>query len=274
NAAFSGCTSLTNIEIPSSVTYLGSNAFKDCGKLKSIEIPTSVTSIGSSVFSGCISLESMTLPFVGDGKAYVAGAQLFGYIFGSSEYTGGVSVNQYINKTKYHTFCIPSSLKSVRITGGNVDEGAFSGCSSLESIEIPTSTIRKYVFMGCSKLTNIKMPSNVTFIGEYAFAGTAIKNIELASDFIGGVSDYAFSGCSKLESVEMPSGVNSIGECAFANCSRLMSVVIPSSVKNIGGNAFYSCSSLTIYCVVQGKLGGWSSSWNSSNRPVVWSYKG
>jgi len=41
-------------------------------------------------------------------------------------------------------------------------------------------------------------------------------------------------------------------------------------VTSIGSSAFYNCSSLTIYCEVTSKPSGWSSSWNESNRPVVW----
>ena len=44
--AFSGCSSLTSIEIPNSVTSIGNSAFLDCSSLTSIKIPNSVTSIG------------------------------------------------------------------------------------------------------------------------------------------------------------------------------------------------------------------------------------
>ena len=60
--AFSGCSSLTSITIPDSVTSIGSSAFSGCSSLTSITIPDSVTSIGSSAFSGCSSLTSITIP--------------------------------------------------------------------------------------------------------------------------------------------------------------------------------------------------------------------
>src|SRR5574344_1574471 len=43
--AFNGCSSLTSIEIPSSVTSIGNNAFYYCTSLTSVTIPSSVTSI-------------------------------------------------------------------------------------------------------------------------------------------------------------------------------------------------------------------------------------
>ena len=53
NYAFDGCTGLTSIEIPDSVTSIGRYAFKGCTGLTSIEIPDSVTTIGDGVFDGC-----------------------------------------------------------------------------------------------------------------------------------------------------------------------------------------------------------------------------
>ena len=60
--AFYGCSSITSIEIPSSVTSIGNYTFYNCSSLTSIEIPSSVTSIGSYAFSYCDSLTSIEIP--------------------------------------------------------------------------------------------------------------------------------------------------------------------------------------------------------------------
>ena len=62
NSAFAGCSGLTSIEIPNSVTSIGWDAFRNCSGLTSIEIPESVTSIGNSAFSGCSGLTSIEIP--------------------------------------------------------------------------------------------------------------------------------------------------------------------------------------------------------------------
>ena len=49
--ALAGCTGLTGVQIPSSVTYIGENAFSGCTGLKSIEIPEAVTYICDNAFS-------------------------------------------------------------------------------------------------------------------------------------------------------------------------------------------------------------------------------
>ena len=60
--AFSGCSGLTSLTLPSSVTSIGRGAFHGCWKLTSLTIPSGVTSIGYYAFRGCSGLTSMTNP--------------------------------------------------------------------------------------------------------------------------------------------------------------------------------------------------------------------
>ncbi|MFV0399174.1 MAG: leucine-rich repeat domain-containing protein, partial [Oscillospiraceae bacterium] len=59
---FSGCTSLTAITLPESLTHIGAGAFRGCTSLTAITLPESLTSIGDWAFSGCTSLTAITLP--------------------------------------------------------------------------------------------------------------------------------------------------------------------------------------------------------------------
>ena len=54
--AFSGCTSLTRVTIPDSVTRIGMDAFYGCESLTQVTIPDSVTGIGEDAFNNCTSL--------------------------------------------------------------------------------------------------------------------------------------------------------------------------------------------------------------------------
>ena len=59
---FDGCSGLTSITIPSSVTSLGVQCFQYCSGLTSITIPSSVTSLGELCFKWCRGLTSITIP--------------------------------------------------------------------------------------------------------------------------------------------------------------------------------------------------------------------
>ena len=61
NYCFNGCSSLTNIQLPSSLISIGGNAFYNT-KLKQVEIPEGVTTIGNDCFNECYSLTSVQLP--------------------------------------------------------------------------------------------------------------------------------------------------------------------------------------------------------------------
>ena len=75
NYAFSTCSGLTSVTIPNSVTSIGDYAFRDCSGLTSVTIGNSVTSIGDSTFEGCSKLETLyigkAIEAIGD-KAFSA----------------------------------------------------------------------------------------------------------------------------------------------------------------------------------------------------------
>ena len=54
-----GCSSLTGITIPDSVTSIEYGAFYNCSSLTSIVIPDSVTSIRGEAFHGCDNLTTV-----------------------------------------------------------------------------------------------------------------------------------------------------------------------------------------------------------------------
>ena len=168
--AFRDCIELTSVEIPDGVIGVGQGAFYGCTGLTFAVIPDSVTSIGAGVFYSCTSLESLTIPFVGD-RAGVTAKDLhqypIGHIFGGSSNAGATMQSYYNNSTDYLVsgfFAIPSSLKSVTVTGGEILYGAFYGCGELTSVTIPGSVtgIGGFAFYDCFLLTSITYQGTIT----------------------------------------------------------------------------------------------------------------
>ena len=166
-AAFDGCSGLTSLTIPSSVTSIGEYAFNGCSGLTSLTIPSSVTSIGESAFSGCSGLTSLTIP----SSVTSIGESVF---FGCSGLT---------------SFTIPSSVTSI-------GWGAFCGCSGLTSIYVYTEKLPNMgsdVFAGCdAKKCTVYVPKGTYddyWLSEFGyfeniveFDPTGINNVITSND--------------------------------------------------------------------------------------------
>ena len=135
---FCGCSSLTSLTIPESVTTISFMAFEGCAALTSIYIPKSVTSIGEGAFSGCSSVESITVS--SENTAYYSADNCL------IERENGVLIAGCMNSV------IPSDGGVTRIASR-----AFYGCSSLIGIVIPESitNIDSYAFGKCTNLLSV-----------------------------------------------------------------------------------------------------------------------
>ena len=161
-SCFEGCTGLTSITIPSSVTSLGDYCFPGCSGLTSITIPSSVTSLGEGCFQDCSGLTSITIP-------------------SSVTSLGG---NCFWNCSGLTSITIPSSVTSL-------GDFCFQGCSGLISITIPSSvtSLGGNCFLNCQKL------ETVYFEGKYCnshYAGLKIPTtsiIKVPTEYLQGYKD-------------------------------------------------------------------------------------
>ena len=180
-SAFKGCSGLTNITLPSSITKIGYHAFYDCSGLTSLNLPDGITSIGDNAFEGCSGLTSLNLP---------AGiTRISGYAFyGCSGLT---------------SLTLPASISEI-------GDWAFSGCSGLTSLTLPSSIteIGWAAFDGCSGLTSLNLPAGITSIGDGAFWGcSGLTSIYVYAEKVPGIGSNAFKECdAKKCTVYVPKG--------------------------------------------------------------------
>ena len=276
--AFSGCSNLKQITIPSGVETIGDYAFSGCESLWSLDIPSSVVGIGEGAFEDCTSLTSITV--ANDNQNYTSidgnlynknGSTLIRYAIGKADST--FTMPNSVTSIASDAFRGCTSLTSVTIGNGvtsigsafsdcrnltsvtigsgvtSIDYSAFRGCTSLTSVKLPDSvtSIGDSAFYGCTGLTSVKLPDSVTSIGSSAFCNTAYY--KKSSNW---ENDVLYIGKHLIEAKERLSGTYKIkegtlciGDWAFSDCDGLTSVTIPDGVRSIGCGAFYNCESLT-----------------------------
>ena len=220
NGAFSGCSALTGVTIPDSVTRIRLNAFANCSGISHVTIGSGVTNIVSGAFTGCSSLMAFA---VADGNpSYTAAG---GLLLSKSGETLVHGVNGDV--------AIPDSVKSI-------GESAFRGYTGLSSVTIPDSvaSIANYVFSDCTGLESVTIGTGVTSIELQAFQNCSnVRNATKKKK----KCEIPFANVTNL--VISP-GTKAIQERAFSDCTSLVSVAMPDSMTSIVDYAFYGCTAL------------------------------
>ena len=200
--AFSGCSRLTSLTLPASITEIGDLAFSGCSGLTSLTLPAGITEIRYHAFYGCSGLTSLTLPA---GITSIGGGAFYGC-------SGLTSLN------------LPAGITEIGVD-------AFSDCCGLTSLNLPAGITRisSYAFYGCSGLTSVTLPAGITSIGWYAFEGcSGLTSVNLPAG-ITSIGEYAFYGCSGLTSIYVyAEKVPGIGSNAFKECdAKKCTVYVP-----------------------------------------------
>ena len=157
--AFRNYTNVQTINLPNTITSIGSFAFQNCKQLKEIYIPSRVNSIGRNPFAGCERLEKIevninntTYNSQGNCLIKTATKELISGCKESIIPTNGSVISiawaAFLDCKTLEQIVIPESVASF-------DAESFSGCSGLEQIVIPISVTStgSHIFYGCSKLT-------------------------------------------------------------------------------------------------------------------------
>ena len=161
----------TGMLLPATVTRIKDEAFSSCPNLEEVDLPTDITYIGSNTFRNTPWMQNW-YKNASDGLNYI-GTIAFKYV-GTKHENSRIIIKEgttIIAGGLFRDF--GSSLVGVSIPNSvmEIGENAFRGCSNLTNIYFPNSmtTIGNYAFDDCKGLTSVTIPDNVTYIGDYAF---------------------------------------------------------------------------------------------------------
>lgn len=199
--AFSGCSSITGIILPKSITYIGAS-FASGTQITSITIPKSVVNVGVTSYGNF-------------GKAY-------------GPLTGAMQLKEVIFEEGMTT--IPAYMCRTTYDGDG---------NNIEKIYMPDSieNIGACAFYNCDSLTQIVMPKSIEYIGESAFSEcNNITDLEFVynDDHDVKIEAYAFRKCKKLKNTFLTNNIISIGEGAFSECSSIINITLPESISYLG----------------------------------------
>ena len=253
NWAFSGCTKLKSISLPStlkSINFqcfsraiiesiyipdgcsLGYGLFTDCASLKSVRLPADLTEIPESTFSGCSALSHVDIP---EGITRI-----------------GESAFRYSGITSLH---LPETLKEIPYELCNY-------CQKLEEVTLPAkfTMIGDRAFNYCSSLKRTILSDGTVYEGEFHIPEGVVSLRQLAvmvqSEYIktihvpssltdvqnGGLSSamverYVMTSANPKYDIRNNSVVETATNTLIAGGTE--STLIHESVTSIGHSAFY-----------------------------------
>lgn len=235
NGAFAGCTELSEINIPESVTYIGKGAFDN-------------TAIYNNCTDKLLYIDNWLVGYKGDNLGDITIKEgtknIANEIFASCTHLTGIEIANSISRIEDSAFGGCTALTNIDFGSGvaEIGSGAFYGCTSLKSITIPDNVtqINNETFYGCTSLAEIKFHKGITKIGSNAFENTAWYNnqadglLYLNNWLIGSKGEFT------QESLNVEEGT--IGIADGASFRNLTTVVLPQSLAYIGEYAFRKLS--------------------------------
>ena len=208
--------SLTEFCLPASLTEIGSYALSE-SRIRSLEIPDGVTEIPAGFCTGCTELQTVVLP----SALRTVGEYAFAFTFSLRS----VSIPQGCRSIGTGAF-MTSALTALTLPDSVTECGAQMLCGSqIYSLTLSAgmTEIPEGFCADCYQLRTVQIPDQITKIGDYAFANSALTEIRLPAKLKETGEEAFFS--TALRSVEFPSETEFLGGCVFGNCNELEEII-------------------------------------------------
>ncbi len=224
--AFSACDKLESVTMSSKTgetITLREKAFADCEALTNVTLDAPAKYDGDNLFNGCSALENMKL-------------YNFNYRLGALQVTPKATLSATLGKMQ--------KLSNLEIRKlGNMPAG-FAKDMSIQTFkveEFDENAVSQQAFFNCKRLESVQLPGNVTVLNEYCFANTALSFYSLK--YLTKIDNYAFMG-SALKDVDLDfASTCTLGEGVFMDCKKLTKATVTSNLS-LPKRTFKDCTSL------------------------------
>ncbi|MBR2930662.1 MAG: leucine-rich repeat domain-containing protein [Clostridia bacterium] len=191
--AFDGCSALTSIEVPATVTAIGQRAFTNCKALTSVVINAEIPALANNLFDGCSALESVSYPESVTEIGFAA-----------------------FRSTGLKSYVIPASIT-------DIGASAFEGCHLLSTVEFAGNNVKEIggsAFESCIRLKSVVIPEGVTLIGGRAFAECASLSYLKLPETVQTLGGALLARCVKLRYLFVPKSVVNVGGYVAYGCGE------------------------------------------------------
>ncbi len=234
-----GAKNLEEVVLPNNITVIPDYAFENCSSLTNINIPTSLVQIRANAFS-----QTALKEFIAPESL----KEIWLYAFKDAKELTNVELKNvteigdmvFENCEKLESIVIPETLEEI---GASV----FGGCSSLQDIDLPNKPLAldHNTFYGSAYYEDKSNWENgVLYVDNYLLAINSdflnLSEYEVKEGTIAIAINAFLNNAQNLTKITLPEGLKLIGDKAFSSLYKLESINIPSSVDTIGYNAFAS----------------------------------
>ena len=269
NGSLSMCTSMTTLNLPSSLEHITGLAF-----------PTTATTLETINIS-----ESNEHYYAEDGYIYSKdGAELVYVVPTKTE----ININKNVETINIGAMYVINATELIIPDNViTIENSVFSVGRKLERI---------YIGKGVSNLSNqfktwailssslkiiideanpyYKVEDNLILTKDGKEVVTYIRKVQsqVVPEGIEKLKDFAFSNLLTATEIILPTTLKEIGPYCFQTCAKLVSIDIPSNVETIGTNAFVSCAELAEIRIDKEKDSISGSPWSvpKGERAIIW----
>ena len=223
NSAFGGLSGLTSVTLPNTLTSIKNNALSATG-IAELDIPDSVSSIGSSAFYRCSRLQSIELA---EGITRIEAS-----LFDNCSSLNSLTLPESLTSIGYEPFNNCFNLRSLVFNGSYSD---WSSITWADSSYLQEKSYVSYINFAKGDITVVPSTYNWTLAKDGSLTITefqANNYNDYASDIssvviknsVSAIPAYSFNGYDGIESVTIPNTVTSIGQDAFNDCTEIKDV--------------------------------------------------